>query len=186
MAILRKEPETRSESLAEPRPARRWSLGLGLVGAVGLAAAAALSWTSPAPVRVPAGIAGTRFGMTEAELKHAVPGLESEAGPGLPAGHQRSKGKTTLFDVPVTCRFDVAEMGLVRVECLAPAQPHREAHEAAEQRWLAALRGLYGGESESRGGRTSWRGADARLEVTSQFDAASETSILRVVNERTR
>lgn len=154
------------------------------MGSIALAAAATWRWSDP--VRVPEGLAGARFGMNEQALTEHVSPLTRVTDPSLPAGRTRLSGTTLVLGVPATCRFDLAHDQLVRIECLAEASPTADAHEALEQRWLAALRGLYGGESTSRDGLTAWYGSAARLELTSKFEASTGTSILRIVNERVR
>lgn len=150
-----------AESVAEKPPRSRSVALLGFVAFVLIAAAFVVSLFRDKPAGVPDGLIGARFGMSEAEVLSAVPGLSRD-------GHALV-GRARVFDEPASCRLEFST-GLSRVACNLDPAPSPGEQQRIERRLLATLRQLYGDESgwkQGGGQEWIWQGKRARLRVIS-------------------
>ncbi len=179
------EPDAlRSRSRAEQPPSSRFTAVLGGIGLAVVAAGILFTALRDRPARVPHGLVGVEFGMTEAMVKQKIPGLEPAPKAGFVGlagneaeGPPRLSGKTLLFDEPATCTFTFAvDDTLSKIDCLVDPLQSREAHQRTLQKLLLTLRKLYDTESSVNGETWTWKNPEARLWVRSDFE--EQTSFL--------
>lgn len=173
--------DLRQASRAEPPPRARSAAVLGGIFVLVLIAVFGARVFAPRSARVPAALGGFRLGESrdESERRAGVAAVRASAGPSAGAALE---ARTSVFDVPATCRLRFEADVLSEVDCRLDAAPDRERATVRLRGLLATLRKLLGDESAS--GRVAgvdrweWRNTKAFLAL----ESAAEGGETRVVS----
>jgi hypothetical protein len=161
--------------VAEPPPRSRGVIWLGFAAVLVLALLFVYTLLRKEPVNVPHGLAGLRFGMSEAEARQRLPALAPN-----PAG--KLAAKTDVFEVPAECLLEFDRSELSSIACTVAPAASADEQQKLKRRLVTTVRQLYGEESEWQSGpeeRWSWQSSRARLNLS-----AGPGNVLRIENSR--